>query len=65
VDGKKGNQYNAMKVKKKKKKKKKQQQQQQIHKLLHISSTTLRNHLDLTVDEIYGVFKLYCHPLYT
>ena len=53
MDGKKGNQYNAM------------EGGGEIHKLLQISGTTLRNHLDLTMDEIYGVFKLYCHPLYT
>jgi len=37
----------------------------QAHKLLQTSSSTLCNHLGLTMDGIHVVFDLYCHPLDT
>lgn len=55
VGGKKENQHGAMKIK----------NTRQAPKLLQTSGSTLCNHLDLTMDGIYRVFDLYCHPLDT
>jgi hypothetical protein len=55
VGGKQENQHSAMKIK----------TIRQAPNLLQTSGSTVCNNLDLTMNGIYGIFDLYCHPLDT